>query len=254
MKESKVSIKEIIRRIIFIVALVVFIGSAFKLLTIFNEYRKNSKSYKEVQEYAPEVVVDEGSGEEQFVFNQEDYDKLFAINNEFKGWIRVPNTKVNYPVVQASDNDYYLTHNFKKEVNDGGAIFLTYENKAPFEDRNTIIHGHHMKDGSMFASLEELKDETFFRANNRVYINTRDQVLEYEIFSVYAETANIDPYRDGFSSDEDYIGYLNSLKGKSMFNVDMPEFNKDDKIITLSTCTYEIEDGRLLVHGRLVNK
>lgn len=243
----------IIRKIIFIIALVVFIGSGYKLFTIWNEYHKNEVVYDEIKEkFGPEKVVDKG-GEEKYKFTQEDYDGLLAINSDFKGWIYVPNTNVDYPIVQSKDNDYYLHHNFYNEYNDGGAIFIASEIENPFADKNTIIHGHHMNDGSMFASLKEFKDsKEFFDKNRKIYITTKDDVLVYEIFSVYYQVANTDPYKYGFASDEDYVNFLNGLKEKSLYSVDMEPFTKDDKIVTLSTCTYEVNDGRLLVHGRLI--
>ena len=242
----------IIRKIIFSISLVVFIGSGYMLFDIMNEYHKNKASYDDIKEnYGPEKVEEDGVLKCRFT--QEDYDKLLAINSDFKGWIYIPNTNVDYPIVQGSDNDYYLHHNFKKEENDGGAIFIASEIENPFTDVNTIIHGHHMKDGSMFASLKEFKDdEDFFNKNRKVYIITKDDVLVYEIFSVYYQKANTDPYKYGFASDEDYVNFLNELKNKSMHYIEQEPFTKDDKIITLSTCTYEVDDGRLLLHARLI--
>jgi len=245
---------DIIRKIIFVIALIIFIGSAYKLYTIWNEYHKNSIAYEEVREYSPENVVTEKNEEKNYKFNPEDYQKLFEINSDLKGWITIPNTEVNYPLVQTQDNSYYLTHNFSKEENDGGAIFIASENLKPLEDRNTIIHGHHMKDGSMFASLNKYKEPEFIENNKKIYISTKDEVFEYEIFSVYVEEASSDPYKYSFASDEEYVNYLKGLNERSYTRIDTNEFTKDDKIITLSTCSYEVTDGRLLVHARLIGK
>ena len=249
--------KEIARKIIFVVALILFIGSSTKLFLIWNEYHKNAKSYEKVQEYGPKEVVQETSSEEKdnrykYVLSEDDYNNLMSINGDFKAWITVPNTSVNYPVVQATDNSYYLHHNFYKEDNDGGAIFIACENENPFEDQNTVIHGHHMRDGSMFASLNKFKESEFFNNNKYIYISTKDEVYEYEIFSMYVEKASVNPYEISFASDEDYLNYLQTLKNKSIYSTDINEFTPDDKIITLSTCTYEVTDGRLLIHAKLV--
>ena len=80
-----------------------------------------------------------------------------------------------------------------------------------------------------------------------------DKLLEYQVFSVFYETANNDSYQNGFVSDEDYLAYVNTLKGKSLFNLEVPEFTAADKMITLSTCDYDVNDGRLLVCGKLVS-
>lgn len=252
--KKKSNKKEIIRRIILVIAIITLVVSGYKLFSIWNEYHKNAKTYDEVREYSPQSNSDEGTEDpvEKYRFKQEDFDKLFNINNDFKGWITVPNTNVDYPIVQTTDNEYYLHHNFKKEYNEGGAIFIASENSNPFKDENTVIHGHHMRDGSMFASLEKYKDKSFLDSNNKIYITTKDNVYEYEIFSVYVIEANSNPYKINLSSGDEYVKYLNELKNSSMYQIDTPEFTKDDRIITLSTCSYEVEDGRLLVHGRLV--
>ena len=250
--------KEIIRKGIFVISLCVFIFSLCKLAIIFKGYRDNSKTYDELQQYAPSENTDENSGDDnskpKFTFSKENYNELLNINSEFKGWLNVPNTDISYPIVQAEDNDYYLTHNFKKANNAGGAIFISCDNEKPFEERNTTIHGHNMKDGSMFASLSKFAESDFFNKNRTIYVALENEVLEYEVFSVYEEAANINPYTNFFNSDDEFIQYLNSLKSKSMYGVEIDDFNKDDKIITLSTCAYDINDGRLLVHGRLVNR
>ena len=245
----------IVRGVIFVISLAVFVFSAYKLYTIWNEYHENEKVYEEVKDLAPKKeVVDKETGEKRYVFNKQDFEKLLSTNSDFKAWIYVPGTLVDYPVVQSTDDDYYLHHNFYKEYNDGGAIFIAAENMTPFEERNTIIHGHHMNDGSMFASLAYFKQNGFLDTNNKIYITTGTKELEYQIFSVYYEKASQDPYHYEFPTDEDYINYLNGLKNKSLFNVDIEPFTADDKIITLSTCSYEVEDGRQLVHAKLIKE
>ena len=251
---GKISKKEILRRIIFYISLVVFIVCAYKLFGICKGYYDNKKSYDQVREYAPQEIenTDDNTSAPKFVFKKEDYDKLLAINPDFKAWIYIPGTEISYPVVQTDNNDYYLKHNFQKETNSGGAIFISYNNTKPFEDKNTIIHGHHMRDGSMFASLMNFKEESFAK-DTPIYINTKDKLLQYQVFSVFYETANTDSYQIGFASDSDYLSYVNTLKGKSMFQLEAGEFTPADKMITLSTCDYDVSDGRLLVCAKLVS-
>ena len=250
--------KEIIRKILFLIALSIFIGSSIKLFNVFNEYRKNAKSYDEIEQFSPQINIEGAGSEGQMVksyeFKAEDYEKLYEINDEFKGWLMIPNTKVNYPLVHGKDNEFYLTHNFKKEKNAGGGIFISSDNQNPFEDKNTVIHGHYMKDKSMFGSLHSFKDRNFARENNKFYVTTKDGAMEYEIFSIYVEKANPEPYSYSFVSDEQYAEFLNTLKNKSNFDMGVTNLTKDDKIVTLSTCSYEQKDYRLVLHGRLVKK
>ena len=155
----------------------------------------------------------------------------------------------------SEDNDeYYLTHNFEKDENSGGAIFVESAIRHPFEEENTIIHGHNMRDGSMFAGLNNFKEEDFFNNNRNIYIDTKDVSYVYEVFSVYVEKANENPYMYSFSTKEEYISFLNGLKNKSMFLANTADFTENDKIITLSTCSYEVTDGRCLVHAKLISK
>lgn len=252
---NRISKKEILRRVIFYISLIVFIVCAFKLFGICKGYYDNKKSYDEVREYAPQEVETPDNNQEEapkFVFTKENYDKLLSMNEDFKGWLYIPGTNISYPLVQTNNNDYYLHHNFEKESNSGGAIFISSNNDNPFEDANTIIHGHHMRDGSMFATLMNFKEEDFAKSTS-IYVNTKDKLLEYQVFSVFYETANNDSYQNGFVSDEDYLAYVNTLKGKSLFNLEVPEFTAADKMITLSTCDYDVNDGRLLVCGKLVS-
>lgn len=252
---NRISKKEILRRVIFYISLIVFIVCAFKLFGICKGYYDNKKSYNEVREYAPQEVETPDNNQEEapkFVFTKENYDKLLSMNEDFKGWLYIPGTNISYPLVQTDNNDYYLHHNFEKESNSGGAIFISSNNENPFEDANTIIHGHHMRDGSMFATLMNFKEEDFAKTTP-IYVNTKDKLLEYQVFSVFYETANNDSYQNGFVSDEDYLAYVNTLKGKSLFNLEVPEFTAADKMITLSTCDYDVNDGRLLVYAKLVS-
>jgi sortase B len=247
---EKLTFREIIRKIIFFISLVVFIVCAYKLYNILSEYHNNSKAYDEVRDYSPKVVADD-NGKDKFTFMPENYDKLYEMNHDFKGWIYIPNTKVSYPLAQTNNNDYYLNHNFKKEKNSGGSIFISSDTINPFVDQNTVIHGHHMRDGSMFADLMKFKDESFAK-NTSIYINTKDKVLQYEVFSVFFEKANSGSYIDKFSSSKVFLTYVNNLKGRSMSNLGRAPFVQEDKIITLSTCDYDIDDGRLLVCAKLV--
>lgn len=252
---NRVSKREILRRVIFYISLIVFIVCAFKLFGICKGYYDNKKSYNEIREYAPQEVETPDNNQEEapkFVFTKENYDKLLSMNEDFKGWLYIPGTNISYPLVQTDNNDYYLHHNFEKESNSGGAIFISSNNENPFEDANTIIHGHHMRDGSMFATLMNFKEEDFAKTTP-IYVNTKDKLLEYQVFSVFYETANNDSYQNGFVSDEDYLAYVNTLKGKSLFNLEVPEFTAADKMITLSTCDYDVNDGRLLVCAKLVS-
>lgn len=251
---KKGNIKEVFRKIMFCISLVVFIGCSFKLYTIWREYHDNSKSYDEVREFAPEEVVSENNdtqnNEPKFVFKKEDYDSLLAMNSDFKAWLYIPNTEVSYPVVQTNNNDYYLKHNFKKEQNSGGAIFISSNNKEPFVEQNTIIHGHHMRDGSMFAGINKFKEEDFFD-NGKIKIIKDNKEYFYEVFSVRVVDGNDNKIISHFNNDEEFDNYIELLKTESIYKKD--EINSDfSKIITLFTCSYEFDNARTIISAALV--
>lgn len=256
---GKKSFKEIIRKIIFFISLCVFIYSAVNLFFIVRDYIENYKYYSKMQEeYAP-TLVDDNLGR-RYVMDPLKFDELKERNSDFKGWITVENTTANYPIMQSEDNDYYLTHCLDKYVLNGGSIFLGANNKDDLSDRNTTIHGHHMKNGSMFGQLYKYKYKglfsrkyDFYNNNKIVYLSTRDHTYEYEIFSVYVEKVSNAPYKNRFETDEDYLNFLKGLKSKSLVeNDNIKDFTPEDKILTLSTCDYSMDDGRELIHAKLI--
>lgn len=235
--------------IILVIALVGFVFSGFMTIKIWREYKVNEESYKRMQNYGP-TATDENIQK----FKESDYKDLSDINADLIAWLKIPNTVIDYPIVRNPNDEYYMTHNFEKRENDGGTIFAESVIKNPFEDENTILHGHNMRDGSMFAALNKYKEEDFFKNNNNIYISTKNVSYTYQVFSAYVEKVSSEPYKYSFPSNEDYVEFLRELKNKSMFYTDEYNLTEKDKIITLSTCSYEVTDGRLLVHARLIDK
>jgi sortase B len=177
--------------------------------------------------------------------------ELLAINNDFVGWVKVDGTDVDYPVVKHSDNDFYLDRDFYKEDNIAGSIYMDYRNFGNELDGNIVIYGHNMKNGTMFNSLNAYKDERFFNDNPTITFSNLYETFEYEIFSVYWVSAN--DYTLEFNFKNTNIeDYYNFLKGKSLFQRDTETYDVN-QIITLATCSYEVDNGRLMVHGILKN-
>lgn len=230
--------KDLVRKIILIISLPVFAISLISVYSGVKEYYKNNKLYNDIDKLNP--------------FNNNDlsiaYTKLKELNDDYVGWLHIPGTNISYPIVKGTDNSFYLNHNFLKEENNAGSIFIDCNIKE-FQDRNTIIYGHYMKDGSMFADLHNIYSES--DTSFKVYISTENEILEYEIFSVFKDSADIKNYQTFLSNDDDYIQYLNSLINKSNINYNVP-LNTQSSIITLSTCDYNYSNGRLLVIAVLV--
>lgn len=176
-----------------------------------------------------------------------DFNKLLGINKETVGWIEISNTNINYPIVQTTNNDYYLNHLIDGSINNVGSIFLDYRNDKNFNDMNTIIYGHNLKSGQMFSELSNI---LYGKADSKlINIYTKDKLMTYEIFSVY----QIEPeyYYTNIDIDEcEYEYFLNTLKNRSVIYYDV-EMDIKDKIITLSTCD-STGDERIVVHAKYI--
>ena len=190
--------------------------------------------------------------EEPFVLYVPDFEYLWSINEDVIGWIQLPGTKINYPIVQGNDNEYYLNHTVSGEENSGGAIFMDAAILDQFEDKNAIIYGHNLKSGAMFSRLNRYARKSFWNANRYIYITTPFGVDTYEVFSAYQTTADADIYYYGFSEDQYYQDYLNRITSYSIFNAGI-SVGVDDTIITLSTCANDTTQ-RFIVHAKKITE
>ena len=170
-----------------VVLAIIAFRSGREIVTRLDEYAEARTEYASLREQfgVPSDTADSES-ETEVADTAEtegiDFDALRAINPNVVGWIVVPGTQISYPVVQGADNAWYLRHTFSGERNASGAIFMDYRNRADFSDNQTILHGHNMRDGSMFAPLHGW-------AGDRFVIHTPDGVLEFEVFNCQAVPA-----------------------------------------------------------------
>ena len=203
-KSRKARRKNMILNVILVAAIVIFCVSAFKLLQIGKGYKDGQSEYEKVRD----VAIKNADDKEKF---RVDFDELMKINKDTVGWIRFYKepSQINYPVVQGADNDLYLHKTFSANENTLGAIFVDAAASSDFTDKNTIIYGHRMKDGSMFRKLEEYKDEDFWKENPYFYIYTPDgREITYKIYSVGQVLDTSDTYLTSFASDEEYQTFL----------------------------------------------
>lgn len=259
-----------IRRVIFIIALAVLIGALGYIGYTYLGYRKDAKVYEAAAgefvkpngSYVPvkatsgnvsDVIKEtvENAEEETALPIEVDFDALKEINPDVIGWIYCPDTVINYPVLKTTDNDTYLHHNYKNEYTASGSIFVECANRDDFADLNTIIYGHHMKDGSMFASLSKWTKQEYYDEHPVMYLFTPEQNYIVELFSAYATAAGSDSYYAIQTPCKEMDDYLERVSGKSMFECDV-ELPGDEKYIMLSTCAYMFENARNVLHGKLV--
>lgn len=176
---------------------------------------------------------------------------LRSQNKDAAGWIFSPGTVIDYPVVQGNDNDYYLEHLFDGSVNANGCIFIDCGNREPFKDDNTIIYGHHMKSGAMFASLTQYDLPEYYREHPYLYFINGDGVYKIELFAGYSAAVEDDFHRFNFTDESDFSSWLSYVQSRSDFKAQC-QVNSDDKIVTLVTCAYVFEDARYVLHGRVL--
>lgn len=226
------------KKIINLILISIVAFSLFKIVDKQIKYSKDIKVYSEINKIASN--------------NSDMLDKsMLEVNNEYKFWIKVENTNIDYPVAQGKDNDYYINHDFNKNENISGAIFLDYRNNF-INDLNTIVYGHHMRNETMFNNLVKFKDSNFFNEDNKIKIIYDGKELEYKVFSVYVIDDKNNYLITNFNNSNEYNNYIKEIRDRSLYKNDV-EVTDKDKIITLSTCSFEFEGARTVVHGKLIN-
>lgn len=195
--------------------------------------------------------------EKEVINGDINFTELWKINTDVYAWIRIPNTYVDYPILQFDgDDSFYLEHNIYKQYAFAGSIYSEKVNSKDFSDPNTLIYGHNLLNGTMFASLHNFRDPNFFANNEYIYIFLPERTLIYQIFAAYEYDDRHIMHSFNFDDKEEFAEYLEYATNptKSMtYNIRDVEVTTDDKIITLSTCMDAIETSRYLVQGVLVS-
>lgn len=236
--------------IINIITIILLISSGMGIKTYLDQ-KEDSEEIKKINEELKKEVTDNNTQsdikEEIENNSKEDYSTLVAQNSDMVGWLSVLGTEIDMPVVQTSNNKYYLTHDFNKEWNSMGWAFADYRNTFPELSDNTIIYGHTYKKTTIFSSLNNVLEKKWLNNDNLHFItfNTLEEDATYEIFSVYT----IDVTSDYLETDidDDFINMITKRSIKD-FNIDV---DRNDKILTLSTC-YINSKTRLVVHAKKV--
>lgn len=180
------------------------------------------------------------------------FDELLRKNSQTVAWLKVNNTDVNYPVVQYTDNSFYLTHNFENKQNSAGWIFLDYRNQIENLNQNTIIYGHNRRNNSMFATLKNALNTSWCENSENQYITFNTKYANYtaKIFSVYTINANTLSIPTTFETEEEYKNYLNDALNKSFYNFKTQVYT-NNKILTLCTC-HDNTANRIIIHAKIL--
>ena len=169
------------------------------------------------------------------------------------GFVKVNGTNINYPIVQTTDNDYYLTHSFDKKYNGAGWVFLDYRNDLENLQDNTIIYAHARKDRTMFGSLRYALNKDWFQNKDNYIINlsTPTENTQWQIVSVYTIPTETYYLISEFGTDESHQKYIDTILGRSVHKFDT-SVTIQDKLLTLSTCY--TGDNKMVVHAKLIKK
>lgn len=270
-KKKKLILKKWIRVTLLIIFLIIFIFSLFKIFL----WKKDGDKTKKVKEDIIQTIepVEEKAIEEntEIINPPDDKDNdywnyikmnMLSVNfNELKkknkdtvGWIKVEGTNINYPVVQTSNNDYYLNHSYDKTNNKAGWVFADYRNNLNTFDKNTIIYAHGRVDTTMFGSLKNILQSSWYNNKNNhiIKFSTVKENTLWQVFSVYTIPAESYYITTKFPSDEDFTKFVNILKDRSKANFSAIP-TKNDKILTLSTCK-DSKGNRVVMHAKLIKK
>lgn len=260
-------------KIILFLCFFVFLGiGSYNAIKLINWSNDNKNTMKAIEDIEDDVVIVEVHDNEtveninepedeksdywyyvSFPLMNVNFSELLQKNNDTVGWINVNNTNINYPMVQTSDNDYYLNHSYDKSYNEAGWVFLDFRNNDDFSDKNTIIYAHSRLDKTMFGSLSKTLKSSWHtdKSNHIIRISTPGEDTLWQIFSVYVIEEESYYITVDFNNDDSYMEFLNTIKGRSRYNFNT-ELSSSDRIITLSTCYSDTE--RTVVHAKLLKK
>lgn len=241
-------------KIINILLIAAFLVAAFNIGKIYYDYNRADHTYNSIQNAyvkEPESTV---SAEDQLEKVAApiaiDFDGLLDRNKDVVGWLYCADTIVNYPVAQGENNDQYLHKDLDGKYLSSGTLFADYRNGAPGEDANYIIYGHNMKNGAMFHMLANYKQQSYYDQHPVMYYLTPNGNYKLELFAGLVVKRNDNIYLPN-QSKEEFYNLIKNYQEKSTFTSDVT-LEPTDTIVTLSTCSYEFDNARYIVIGRLL--
>lgn len=239
------------KRIILLLFIVVFI---FGICYIVHYFYSSNKNKKDNTDILNNVVIDKTEITEQKTERILQLEELKKENEDIVGWIEINDTNIDYPVLQTTDNDFYMKHNYKKESSKDGSIFLDKSYNWDIPSSNLLLYGHNNKNGTMFQDLMNYKEEDFYNNHKTIRFTTLNEDSTYEVMSVfysrvyYKSEQNVFRYYYFVNSENetDYNDFVENCKKSSIYDTGVTA-NYGDQLLTLSTCEYSQEDGRFVV-------
>ena len=251
--------------VICIVAAVALLGAAafcgWHICHHYAQVEEQTEAFAEIAEVVENAPAEEETPEDTPVSEGEDilakYKELYLQNEDMAGWISIDGTTINYPVMQTKNNpNFYLKHNFEKEYSDLGVPYIQEDCNLAASD-NLIIYGHHIKGQKMFGALEDYKSESFYETHKTIQFDTLTEQAEYEIIAVFKTVAySAEGYRYydfvDAENEEEFNAYVGKCKELALYDTGVTA-EYGDRLITLSTCEYSAQNGRLVVVAKKAN-
>ena len=265
-KDSGKSSQERIFQIAIVVLGILFCTAAVKIVIHYHDMHKSEDYAQKLQEAVmqqPDAETADASGsvEEKDAADsaemiripeQIDFVPLQQISTDAKAWIFSPGTRINYVIAQAQDKDYYLHRLLDGTEARAGTLFVDYCNQGDFSDWNTIVYGHHMKNGTMFGSLKNYKEQKYYESHPVIYLYTPEQNYKVELLAAY--TTNIDDCiytipdtREERDSIVSHAHEMSDFTSKALVD-------NEDRLVTFSTCAYDFDNARYVVLGKVVKE
>ena len=237
---------ENMKKLLILVFSVIFVYSGWRVYVYQREAERSMEIYSQLEAYA-HVSTDE---KEETELPQVDFAALGDVNEDIVAWLYGEGTVLNYPVVKGEDNSYYLSHLFDGSDNASGCLFLDSRNSSDFSDDNTIIYGHNMKNGTMFAFINQYQEQSYYDQHPSMFLLTPNGNFEVHLFAGFLEDVNGNAWQRAFQNENEKIKWLEEARNASTFVSDTIP-SKEDKIVTFSTCSNASEDVRYVLMGVL---
>ena len=271
MKKTRIKWKNCILTLVFIIFLIIFMISSINIISWIissneskkqiNEINKNTNIIEINDKNDIESIIDESKIEESDPYwdyiktnlISVDFEELKIQNEDTVGWIQVNGTNINYPFVQTNNNTFYLNHSFNKKYNTAGWIFMDYRNSINEFDKNTILYAHGRIDKTMFGSLKQVFNSNWLSnsSNHVIKLSTKKENTLWQVFSIYKILTTNDYLKTKFKTNSEFMEFGNMLLQRSSFDF-KTSIDKNDKILTLSTCYNSNE--KIVLHAKLIKK
>lgn len=242
-KGANMKIKNLILNILIVIFAGIAIFSGIKVFNIQKETQKSADDFNKLEQLTENTNENENL---KYKTSAEKYADLHEMNEHFVGWITIPGTLLNYPVVQTKDSpEYYLRRNFEGEYSFSGVPFVDYKCTIDESD-NTIIYGHNMKNKTMFSAVENYESQDYWKEHKYIGFDTLNDFGLYEVVTSFRiDTSNTDFYYSeitNFSNENEFNNYISNAKSLETYSTDVTA-SYGNKLLTLSTCEYTYADG-----------